>query len=238
MRNIAKATKSHCAARHGLNWLPLLWLWLPLAHATPFDEQLADAARNYVQNNMEPPAPGGERTVDIHLIDGRSLDACATPLTVELPGSAQLSRNTTLKMTCPAAWSIYVPTQIHDRYPVVVAASPISPGTIIDASMIRIDLMDPLVTPGSVFSETDLLLGSRAKRYVQAGRPIRANNVCAVCKGDQVTVIAESDGLAVKTLGVAEEDGALGEAVTIRNNRSGNRFQARVEKVGHVVVRM
>lgn len=233
MNNIEKGRK--CDAWLWL--LPLLLLWAGTALAQT-NGQIIQAVTHFINTQLEPMANGGERNIRITSPARADLATCTSPPEASLPGVAELKRNTTIKLTCPQQWQIYVPVRIDERYPLVVAKSPISAGTVLTASMLDISLHDQLATPGSSFSSVDALIGARIKRQVQAGRPIRSGNLCAVCSGDEITVYSMVGTLTIKTQGQAESDGALGEQIKVLNPRSGKRFRARVEEVGVVSVRL
>ncbi|MCT7656635.1 flagellar basal body P-ring formation chaperone FlgA [Oceanimonas sp. NS1] len=71
---------------------------------------------------------------------------------------------------------------------------------------------------------------------MRPGRPILASQLCVVCKGDRVTIVAQSGGLSIRTDGTAEEDGTFNERIRIRNTRSGREIQARISEAGVVTV--
>lgn len=222
-----------------------LWLWLLLPLllcAEPgmaqVESQIITATSDFLNSQLPPMNNGGERTIHINNPARTDLALCAAPLEASLPGVAKIRRNTTVKLVCPQQWQLYVPVRINERYPLVVAKTAISPGTVLTASMLDISLQDQLNTPGSSFSSMDALIGARIKRQVAAGRPIRSSNLCAVCSGDEVTVYSMVGTLTIKTQGQAESDGAPGEQVKVLNPRSGKRFKARVEEVGVVSVRL
>lgn len=233
MKNREKGRK--CDAWRWL--LPLLQLWAGSALAQ-VDTQIIQAVSHFVSGQLQPMANGGERNIRITNPARADLAPCASPLEASLPGVANLKRNTTVKLVCPQQWQIYVPVRIEERYPLVVAKMPLSAGTTLTASMLDISLHDQMNTPGSSFASVDGLIGARIKRQVQAGRPIRSNNLCAVCSGDEITVYSIVGTLTIKTQGLAESDGAPGEQIKVLNPRSGKRFKARVEEVGVVSVRL
>ena len=69
--------------------------------------------------------------------------------------------------------------------------------------------------------EKELLVGSRSKRNIRSGFPVSMNQICMVCKGDNVTIFANIKGLAIKTSGIALEDGTLGEQVRVNKQKIG-----------------
>lgn len=236
MNNIAKAGKSGGDRLHAL----VLWVSLiPFCAHADLQQQVTTAVESFVSASLPAIDDGGDRELKLSASTDRlPYDSCASELVVSLPGTATLSRNTTVKVACGEDWTLYLPLQIRERHPVVVAATPLSAGTVITDSMLKIELMENLVTPGSSFTTAEPLVGAKVKRYVQAGRPIRSNNLCAVCNGDEVQVLARIGTMVIKTKATAQDDAAIGEPVRVRNSSSGKVFHARVEKVGLVVVNL
>ena len=78
------------------------------------------------------------------------------------------------------------------------------------------------------------VIGTKVKRRIRAGQPIISTNLCFVCKGDNVIITSGNKSLAVKTLGVAEQDGKLGDTILVTNQRSGKRVRGRVTDIGKV----
>lgn len=230
MNNLEKDRK--CDA-----WLWLLLILLPVGqlHAE-VNSQITHAVNAFINDQLEPLANGGERSIYINNPARADLAPCALPLEASLPGAAELKRNTTIKLSCPQQWQLYVPVRIDERYPLVVAKTALTAGTVLTATMLDIRLHDQLSTPGNAFTDINALIGARIKRQVQAGRAIRSNNLCAVCSGDEVTVYSTVGASTIRTLGKAESDANAGEQVRVLNPRSGKRFRARVEAVGVVSV--
>ncbi len=237
MKNIAKSAKSRGDRGHALVlWLLLL---LPVTAHAGLHSQLQAAIQDFVESRLPPLEEGHQRDISLGAAATQLAHApCDQPLAVSLPGSARLGRNTTVKVNCGSDWSAYIPLQIRERQPVVVATRALTAGTVLTADMLAIEMAEPLTMPGSSSTRIEPLLGARVKRAVQPGRPIRSNNLCAVCAGDEVEVLAMLGEMTVKTTATAENDAALGEQIRIRNNRSGKSFHGRVQQVGLVIVKL
>ena len=90
------------------------------------------------------------------------------------------------------------------------------------------EFMDEILLRGDTFSDTAPLVGSRLKRDLRAGQPVRQNQICVVCRGDKVEIQALTGGMQIKTQGTALQDGSFGEAIRVENNRSKRVIQARI----------
>ena len=196
------------------------------------------AAESLVRSLTEAPEHG-ELSVTAAPLDSRlRLSACSAPLLAELAGRGTIGSQVTVRVACPEpdGWNIYVPVRVKTLRPVVVAKHAIPGGSILEKSMVRVVLKDTKLVHRQVFSSDEGIIGSRIKRHLQAGQPITARNLCLVCKGEPVTIIAESKNLKLKTDGIALSDGGNGETVSIRNNRSKRVIEANVVSVGLVKI--
>lgn len=81
-------------------------------------------------------------------------------------------------------------------------------------------------------TRSDDLIGLAANRTLAAGRPLRADDVKApivMKKGSEVTLLYRRPYLELRAIGVALQDGSIGEAVSIRNKDSNKVVQGIVE---------
>jgi flagella basal body P-ring formation protein FlgA len=78
--------------------------------------------------------------------------------------------------------------------------------------------------PAGFETEASRLLGKQLRRALQAGQVIAPQTVVAtplVRRGERVTLLARQGHAEVAASGVALRDGALGERLAVRNERSG-----------------
>lgn len=120
-----------------------------------------------------------------------------------------------------------------------IARQPLSSGSTFDPALLdtrRVDLFrDRDALPAAVGDRTFILL-----RSVQPGRFLTWRDVGRrplVRKGDMVEVSASEGTLVITLKGLAMQNGAQGEAVTIRNIESRKDFTAFVIDENHVQVR-
>jgi flagella basal body P-ring formation protein FlgA len=57
-------------------------------------------------------------------------------------------------------------------------------------------------------------------RNIPRGYQIGLQDVCLVCKGDEVSIVAKSGSMMIKTSGTAIENGAKGETIKVKNDSS------------------
>jgi flagella basal body P-ring formation protein FlgA len=104
-----------------------------------------------------------------------------------------------------------------------VPAQVIYPGDKITNAMLA-DSQDAAAPGGSVFWERADVIGKVARRTLLPGRPIPTVAVeepRAVTTGALVSLVYEHDGLSIVTTAQALQNGAVGQAVQVRNLDSG-----------------
>ena len=221
--------------------IALLYLLMPSnCHAMTLDRAyIENFAKSYIEDNFATPV-NGKMEVSVSSIDPRiSIKPCTSPLQANIPEKNN-GRNVNLKISCAdsTSWQIYLPVRIKTKLPVVVASTPISKGSVLDSSNLNIEYRDKLKLRGEIINNIDLIAGARAKRNIVQGRVVNRRNICLVCKGESVTIIAKADNLVIKASGLALRDGAIGEQISVRNKRSGKTVLARVEALNKVVINL
>ncbi len=209
-------------------------------------KRIEQRAVDYVQA-LFPPPELGEISYQAVPLDRRiKIKPCDSELQLSIPGTATLTKRTTVLVRCPAnasadtvakkSWNLYVQVKIIQLVPVVVALTSLSPGVVIDHSNVTVMLKDKNQIRGRTLQRPNLLFGAKASRHVSAGQPVTLKQVCLVCKGDSVTIIAKIKGLSVKTSGISQQNGSLGDNIAILNTRSSKRIDARVVAVNRVEI--
>lgn len=147
---------------------------------------------------------------------------CTGYLTAELKGS-EIKSTSQVKITCSKpenSYTIYVPVKVAMLSPSLVASRNLTRGSIISSSDLKTIYLNDDTNLTTAVSDPNILVGSRLKRDVKEGDQIRSNSFCVVCKNDKVSIVAKSHGLALKTTGIALEDGGINQAIRVRNLKS------------------
>lgn len=208
----------------------------PLETLTP--EQISAKAIAYIENLFPKPAVG-ELTYEAVSLDRRiKIKPCGQSLQLQIPGKSNLKKRTTVQMSCPGPkpWNLYVQVKIKRMMPMVVAKNNLAPGTLLSYNNISVIMKDASQIRGRTLTKPNTLYGARSSRYISAGQAVTLRQICLVCKGDSVTVIAKIKGLQVKTSGIAQQNGSLGDNIAILNRRSSKRIEARVVAVNRVEI--
>jgi flagella basal body P-ring formation protein FlgA len=200
-------------------------------------QQLISEAEQFVLSQLD---PDNSKTIDVETmpIDKRvQIPACHSSLTFSSSPEALSQSNVSVKAQCDNNdWYMFIVVKATETQRVVVISSAVSPGTLLTADNTRVVNMDKKRLRRSTFADIEDVVGARIKRRVSAGRPVDPNNLCYVCKGDNVTISAGNPSMRVKTSGVALEDGRMGETIQVKNRRSNIKIYARVSSTGQVEI--
>jgi len=208
--------------------------------AMTFDrDYLYNFITTYIENNVSIPAQG-QLKVEVSAIDPRiSLQPCISPLTANIPEKHN-GRNVNVKIICPdeKSWHLYIPVKIHTIVPILVTRTRLAKGSLLDNSNIEVIFRDSGQIRGAVLTDPNVVVGARLKRNLSSGSAITNKNTCFVCKGQSVTIIAKSASFEIKSLGIALEDGSMGELIAVKNKKSGRVVQGQVNAINQVVINL
>lgn len=196
---------------------------------------------NFAQSYLETQFQSSEqRKVDITVskIDPRiTIKACQSPLTANIPENHN-SRNLNVKISCEDSipWSIYLPAKIKTLIPVLVAIMPIDKGSLLTDENTQVRYISENLIHGESFSTSENVVGAKTKRNIRKGAAVSPKNICLVCKGDNITLIARTSALTIKTSGTSLSNGHIGDKVRVKNSRSGKTVFGRVDALNKVVI--
>ncbi|MCK0534331.1 MULTISPECIES: flagellar basal body P-ring formation chaperone FlgA [unclassified Anaerobiospirillum] len=212
------------------------------AHATPQEaEFLRTVAEQYILAQFEH-QDYGDKKIEVRagkLDERRSYGGrCTNYLTAELKGS-EIKSTSQVKITCSQPdnqYSIFVPVKVSILTPALVASRNLTRGSVIGSSDLRTIYLNEETNLTTAVSDPNILVGSRLKRDVKEGEQIRSNSFCVVCKNDKVSIVARSHGLALKTTGLALDDGGINQSIRVRNLKSNKVVSAVVSAPAEVQV--
>lgn len=145
----------------------------------------------------------------------------------------------TVKVRCPSNdWFIYLSVKVDEVQPVVVPNTALSPGTILTKENLQVVDVNKKRLRSTTYQSTEDLIGARLKRRSRPGQPISPNMLCFVCKGDAIVIVAQAGNMQIKTSGIAEQDGNIGDTIIVKNKRSKKRIGAKVVSIKQVEVQI
>jgi flagella basal body P-ring formation protein FlgA len=126
---------------------------------------------------------------------------------------------------------------VRERH--VTAAEVLHPGDEIRASQLKlVDYQGPLTREHYFMSLADVA-GMTARSTVNAELALLDSMLRErkqVERGDLVAVTVQTERTRIEAQAVAEESGASGSVITVRNAKSGRKFRAKVQEKGKVLV--
>ena len=106
-------------------------------------------------------------------------------------------------------------------------------GTVITQSDIEMrPIAERRIRPDTYILAADQLFGKALNRAVAPGQPLRKRDVLlpvAVLAKSEISMIYQTDSLAVTDLGIAQESGSIGDVIRVKNTKSGTLLRALVE---------
>jgi len=169
------------------------------------------------------------------------LAACSQPLRTFDPRHEQKYGPVIVGVRCngPKPWTLYVPATVNSYSEVMALARPLGRGTIIkrgDLQPVRENLAR---LPYGYFTDPKNVVGMELRRPMGLGAILTPSALAEpqlVKRGDDVTLIAEGNGVQVTIKAQAMDDGAKGDQIRVKNLSSERIVDAQV--AGHDFVKI
>lgn len=223
-----------------LSFICLLMLLPSISLATTWDRAYIESfAKKYLEANIPAPADG-RISFNVTNIDTRIIiKPCQAPIKANIPENTN-RRNVNVNITCDDAtpWQLYLPAKIERTFAVVVTTSTIEKGEVLTKENIAIDYIATNKIRGERITDINSVLGSKAEKRIGNERTITKSNICLVCKGDVITIIAKNDNFLIKTKGTALSSGNLHEQIEVKNSRSGRIIKPQISAVNQVTINL
>lgn len=127
-------------------------------------------------------------------------------------------------------WRVNITIKSSVSLPVVVADKNINRNSIVSASDIKLE-QRTLTKQEDFYSDASHVVGLEALRRIRSRTIINQRDLqisSVINKGDEIVLIAHQEGLTASTIGIALEDGYLGQQIDVQNKTSGNTIRATV----------
>ncbi|WJG10546.1 flagellar basal body P-ring formation chaperone FlgA [Aliiglaciecola sp. LCG003] len=167
------------------------------------------------------------------------IPTCSVPLKLHASDEALEQTNITVRASCPNTdWYLYLIVKASRMQHVVVLTRAVGPGTIISSQHVGVVMMDKNLIRTSTFADTNAVVGARMKKRSRAGQPVVPGQLCFVCKGDNILITANAGGVNIKTTGIAQQDGNIGDTIAVKNVNSNKMVHAQVVDTHQVEVQI
>lgn len=220
-------------------WLFCISLSAQSLEVRDIDHAAAQQLQSYAS---EMAAKGYRVEYTIGKIDPRiSRRGCENEITADFKRDPGQQPHTTLELACNDTnpWKLFVSAHVEIFGMIVVAANPIARGQILQLSDLMLSEAQVNQHRADIVTNSKQVEGMIAKRSIAAGQAINSRLLRApelVDRGDEVTIIAQGETIAIRTTGTALSSGSLGQQIQVKNSRSERVIKARVIDRGQVAV--
>ena len=203
-------------------------------------KRVEEGAKQYLITQLADNTKDTSIDVSIVKIDDRiNIPDCPTGFEYNASQEALSQSYISVRVSCRNnEWYLFTSGQVTRTKEIVVTQGAISPGTVLTSSNLSLAKVDVRRLRHTAFTELEALIGARIKRRVTDGQAIQSNMLCFVCKGDRITITAEVAGMEVKTAGIAQQDGVVGDNIKVINASSQKAVIARVASPEEVVIHL
>ena len=202
--------------------------------------RVEEGAKQYLLSQLTDNAQDTSIDVAIVKIDDRiNIPDCPTGFQYNASQEALSQSYISVRVSCQNnEWYLFTSGQVTRTKEIVVTQGAVSPGTVLTSSNLTLAKVDVRRLRHTAFTDLEALIGARMKRRVTNGQAIQSNMLCFVCKGDRITITAEVAGMEVKTAGIAQQDGVVGDNINVLNASSRKAVIARVASPEEVVIHL
>lgn len=203
-------------------------------------KQVEEGAKQYLITQLADNTQDTSIDVSIVKIDDRiNIPDCPTGFQYNASQEALSQSYISVRVSCQNnEWYLFTSGQVTRTKEIVVTQGAVSPGTVLTSSNLTLAKVDVRRLRHTAFTDLEALIGARMKRRVTNGQAIQSNMLCFVCKGDRITITAEVAGMEVKTAGIAQQDGVVGDNIKVLNASSRKAVIARVASPEEVVIHL
>lgn len=197
--------------------------------------QLTAATTEWLDQQKE--VPEGAQS-QISTLDSRlAHKECNEPLQFSFAGPVYNQATVQIRCQSPQPWQLYVTARFTQQTDATLSVRNIALGSLITADMLTLGQADLRLARGSLVKNPTSVIGARVKRSLSAGQVVTLQDLCLVCKGDIVTISGLNSGLEVRTVGIAQMDGILGDQIRVTNRQSNRTVVAEVVAVKKVAIK-
>lgn len=172
--------------------------------------------------------------------EASQLPLCGSSLSVSAPKGERMDlwrQRFIVRCNEGFSWSIAVTAKPDVLLPVVVARHTLERGQVISAGDLSVRKVNIGSTRGSYVLQPDEVTGLTVRRRIREQQPVamtQLDSPVLVSRGQQVTMIAEQNGVQAQTVGEAMKKGRKGEVIKVRNTHSERVVSAVVTDIGVV----
>ena len=166
------------------------------------------------------------------------LAPCSQQLGVKDGGDNRNWSRQRFTLTCAnGGWTVTVLTEVKVFASAVTAKQVINRGETLTSRQLALQEVEITKINSGFYPGLEKVIGQGAKRRIRAGQlltPALVAPAWVIQRGQQVTVVANKDGIAASIQGEALANGAVGDIIRVRNISSKKTIEAKVVAAGVV----
>lgn len=191
-----------------------------------YNKDLEEQAYEFIYDLAKNETPPEDKIeIDLSSIPrGTNYPICEGEVEFELAGN-KIRRNNSIKISCKSKttpYYFYLTAKLTISAPFVTVVSAVPKGTILTRDTLTISYINKVLDRGTAFNDITELEGVKTKRDLKPGNPISKNQICVICRGDEVLIEATHGSLSVRTKGEALQDGSYNDKIRVKNLKSSN----------------
>lgn len=229
--------------------VPLIFNLVPLSNAETLKAEIEFESAEAIQSvaekyALEQLSEGSLQQVsaEASALDTRlRLKKCSEALQTFGNGGDMRSSRLTVGVRCTgeSPWTLYVPVTVNALVPVVYTSKPLLRGEVVESANLEIR-QEPLDrSPRNALQSLEQVIGMEVARAMPANTPLSLSNLRSpklIRQGQEVIILAEGSGLAVRMAGNALKNGGKGEVIPVKNSSSGRVLEGRIVSESTVLV--
>ena len=203
-------------------------------------EEIQRLTLEFARQHLNASASGARIEYRAANMDSRlSLRRCDKTLSFDPQKSNARAGRKLIKVRCEdnKPWAIFVPIHFDYWRTVVTAKRPIQRNDLISASDLELSEQKLGGMENDYLIQTQDAVGLLATRSIEIGKPLSKRSLVQpkwIKRGDEVVIIASSNGVSASMPGLAMADGSEGQQIAVRNRSSKRVIKARVIAPGKV----
>lgn len=187
-------------------------------------EDIAQAAKTHLRERL--PDSGGSLSFEAGQLDSRlRLPRCGKPLETFLAQGERVRARTVVGVRCTGMrpWKVYVPVDVAETRPVLVARRALPRGHVLTADDLAIEERDVSGLIGGYLGDSGAAVGRRLGRRLVSGSHLTPGMLKSdplVRRGQSVTLLVRSGSVNIRMTGKALMDGAANQRIRVTNDSS------------------
>jgi len=206
--------------------------------ATPEQiKMIQNAAVDHVFSVVQAPKDG-KLVAKASVIDSRiKATTCPTHLITSSSYKGRPTNNITVLVECKEDhWRVYVPVRTTLSLPLVTTTRSLVRGEFIAKSDLTISMIELNSYRRQGYDSINNIAGAKMKKNVRVGEVIERGDICVVCRNEKVIIKALKGELTITTKGTALSDGAKGDQVRVKNDKSKRIIEGIVTGIAEITV--